>query len=82
MPWPYELGLQILDPYTNMPKFWPWPNRDWLFNKPALDAVAIVHHMNRLMQKSGELWTDDDNKFYKEIHKKPEAENGRNHIAL
>ena len=66
LPWPHELGLHILDPMTKAPKFWPWPQKDWLFNKPALDAVTIVVFMQSLMKKSGEVWTDEDNKFYLE----------------
>ena len=72
MPWPHELGLHILNPVTKTPEFWPWPQKDWLFNKPALDAVSIVTYMQSLLEKSDELWTDNDNEFYQAIHKKPE----------
>ena len=65
--------MSIIDPATNSPGFWPWPTRDWLFNKPALDAINIVSFMQRLLKKSGELWTDNDNEFYRAIHTKPEV---------
>lgn len=83
MPWPHELGLYINDPRTNLPRFWPWPNKDWLFNKHALDAVSTVVYMERLLKKSGEMWTESDNAFYKAIYAEPEVEeDGRNNIAL
>lgn len=73
LPWPHELGLHILNPVTKSPRFWPWPQKDWLFNKKALDAVNIVTFMQDLLNKSGELWTDSDNEFYQAIHKEPEV---------
>jgi hypothetical protein len=82
MPWPYELGLHILDFQTNTPKFWPWPKKDWLYNRPALDAVSMVFYMKSLMKKSDELWTKEDNKFYTSLHAKPEVNNGRSNITL
>ena len=86
LPWPHELGLHILDPMTKTPNFWPWPNKNWLFNKPALDAIGIVVFMQGLMKKSGELWTEYDNEFYRTIHAEPEKpkviSHGRNNIAL
>ena len=83
LPWPHELGLHIIDPATKQPAFWPWPQKNWLFNKPALDAINIVFFMQGLLKKSDELWTDSDNKFYRAIHMKPEViQNERDNITL
>ena len=83
LPWPHELGLHILNPATKTPRFWPWPNKDWTFNKKALDAISIVNYMQSLLEKPGELWTDGDNEFYQAIHAEPEVKpNERDNITL
>ena len=67
MPWPWEMGHHIIDPLTFRPHFWPWPNENWSFNKFALDAMQIVYSMKNLMEKQPEMWTPQDDNFYKAV---------------
>jgi hypothetical protein len=53
-----------LDPTTGGIARWPWPQKDWLFNSHAIDAIRTVEFMKKLLEKQPELWTASEDEFY------------------
>jgi len=56
----------LLDGYGFM-HHWPWPQRDWRYNKSAIDAINSCQHMKKLMEKQPELWTTEEDDFFLEV---------------
>jgi hypothetical protein len=79
-PWPIELASYCSNPISGTPTIWPWPNEDWSFNRFALDAMQVTHFMDRLLQKDGNKWEDEEKLFYKTIYEEPEIDGNPNSL--
>lgn len=61
------MALHMLDAQTLRPRFWPWPQRSWSFNKHALEAMQTCVFAEQVIKKQPELWTPDEDNFVTEV---------------
>ena len=69
MPWPYEMGRNIFDANSFKFLFLPWPTKGWQYNSNVMDCIQIVYYMKLLLEKDPDLWTPEQDRFYKNMHK-------------
>lgn len=77
MPWPWIILDDCMDHFSGGFRTWPWPNKPWRFNAHPLAAMKIVNTAHTVLTKPEEEWTPADDKFYKWMHTKPEAEEAK-----
>lgn len=43
---------------------WPYPDRDWQFNRPYLDAMHITQKALTIFQVPESMWQAEHNEFF------------------
>ena len=57
MPWPWDMVRYCMDVKNGVFLHWPYPQKDWEFNQPFLDAMLMVWKALRHFQTDTTDWT-------------------------
>lgn len=63
MPWPTAMIELCINPDLTV-AHWPYPSRDWRFNKPLITAIRYVARAIQFCEIKPEKWTENDVSFF------------------